>query len=65
MQAYRHENNIFIVQNIASANTILSSIVGEARRIVNGFFSKNYIRHTRINTGMALIDTNKNKYQGI
>lgn len=62
MQAYRHENNIFIVQNIASANTILSSIVGEARRIVNGFFSKNYIRHTRINTGMALIDTNKNKY---
>lgn len=62
MKAYRHENNIFIVQNIASANTIISSIVGEARRIVNGFFSKNYIRHTRINTGMSLIDVNKNKY---
>lgn len=60
MHFYKSEDKIIVVQNIASAPTVISSVVQEVRRIVLNMFPKHYFKYDNVSTRMAILDHNRN-----
>lgn len=50
MQVYEDKNDIKIVQHVASASTLISSVAGAIREYVTSRFPKNYFRHIYMDT---------------
>lgn len=55
-------NKISIVQSVASASTMISSVAGEARDYIVSKFPENYFRSVFIDTSDAIAQQNKNDH---
>ena len=60
MHFYKSDDKVIVVQNIASAPTVISSVVQEVRRIVLNMFPKHYFKYDNVSTRMAILDHNRN-----
>ena len=64
-KVYLQDNQIKLVQSIASASTIISTLCGEVKQFIIKKFPPNYFRHIHMDTGTAshLINVNRNYNQ--
>ena len=64
-KVYLQDNQIKLVQSIASASTIISTLCGEVKQFIINKFPPNYFRHIHMDTGTAshLINVNRNYNQ--
>ena len=64
-KVYLQDNQIKLVQSIASASTIISTLCGEVKQFIIKKFPPNYFRHIHLDTGTAshLINVNRNYNQ--
>ena len=60
MLIYTQENDVKLVQNVASASTLISSLVGEVREYILQRFPKNFFKSIYIDTAETIGEMNKN-----
>lgn len=60
MKVYNDENNVNIVQTIASASTLIGSLSTIAKEYVISKFPKNYFKHVYIDTSETVVQQNRN-----
>ena len=60
MKFYKENNNLFLISDIASAVTEVSSVVGHIHNMIISNFPKNYFKHIRVDTGESFIAQNQN-----
>jgi hypothetical protein len=60
MLIYTQEDDVKLVQNVASASTLISSLVGEVREYILQRFPKNFFKSIYIDTAETIGEMNKN-----
>lgn len=60
MKFYKENNNLFLISDIASAVTEISSVVGHIQNFIISNFPKNYFKHIRVETGESFVAQNVN-----